>query len=322
MEIKDLAGLSQPLTKLVEVVSQGIGTLYEPTHIKRMAKARAMEIKTISSAVQESELPIQYNNGQLTIDTSTKEFLERTEKRMLFLEAKKQKNIEDIVSEAYNNLETEKEVSEKPIQEEWINRFFNIIGEISSDNLKTIWSKILSEEIKEPGKCSIRTLENLRNISRDEALIFKKISNYIIKYDDGLYYLPNEDELLKSFNINYGEILKLDEAQLINSSALISAVLNFDENIKEINLIYNNRIIFCNKEEKCEIRLKAYTLTETGRSIFNIMNPTFDEVFFKKYMNIINKKMNVSYSIIVEQLTDGRIKFQVPKIPILKENKE
>lgn len=50
MEIKDLAGLSQPLTKLVEVVAQGLGTVYEPIHIKRMAKARAMEIKTIASA--------------------------------------------------------------------------------------------------------------------------------------------------------------------------------------------------------------------------------------------------------------------------------
>ena len=184
MEIKDLAGLSQPLTKLVEVVAQGLGTVYEPIHIKRMAKARAMEIKTIASAVQDSKLPIQYNNGQLAIDTSTKDFLERAEKRMLFIEAKKQKNIEDIVSEAYNNLETEKKVSGEPVQEEWINRFFNIIGEISSDDLKTIWSKILSEEIKEPGKCSIRTLESLKNISRYEAEKFKKISNYIIKYND------------------------------------------------------------------------------------------------------------------------------------------
>lgn len=58
MEIKDLAGLSQPLTKFVEVVSQGIGTLYEPTHIKRMAKSRAKEIKTISSAINDSNLPI------------------------------------------------------------------------------------------------------------------------------------------------------------------------------------------------------------------------------------------------------------------------
>lgn len=319
MEIKDLAGLSQPLTKLVEVVAQGIGIVYEPIHIKRMAKARSTEIKAITSAVQNSELPIQYNNVQLTIDTSTKEFLERTEKRLLFSETKKQKNVEDIILGAYDNLEIEKEVSKEPVQDEWINRFFNIATEISSIDLKTIWSKILSEEIKKPGNCSIRTLENLRNISKDEAIIFKKISNYIIQYN-GVYYLPNESELLQSLSINYGEILKLDEAQLINSSSLISAVLNFDENTKEINLIYNNKIIFCNKEEKCEIRLNAYTLTETGKNIFNIMNPTFDKDFFEKYINILSQKMNISYSMIIERFVNGRIKFQMPKIPVLKEN--
>lgn len=321
MEIKDLAGLSQPLTKLVEVVAQGLGTVYEPIHIKRMAKARAMEIKTIASAVQDSELPIQYNNGQLAIDTSTKDFLERAEKRMLFIEAKKQKNIEDIVSEAYNNLETEKKVSGEPVQEEWINRFFNIVGEISSDDLKTIWSKILSEEIKEPGKCSIRTLESLKNISRYEAEKFKKISNYIIKYND-VYYLPNEKSLLEYANIGYGEILKLDEASLINSGSSVSVVLNFDENVKENYLTYNQNIIFCGKDEKAEIHLQAYSLTEVGRNIFDILSTTYDKEYFEKYIDIIKSKMNISYSTILERLPDGRIRFQTPVIKVPTEKKE
>ena len=319
MEIKDLAGLSQPLTKLVEVVSQGIGTLYEPTHIKRMAKARAMEIKTISSAVQDSELPIQYNNGQLAIDTSTKEFLERTEKRMIFLEAKKQKNIEDIISEAYNNLEIEKEVSEEPLEDDWINRFFNIVGEISSDDLKTIWSRILSEEIKKPGKCSLRTLETLRNISREEAEIFKNISKYIVKYD-GIYYLPNEDSLLKYANINFANILKLDEASLINSSSNVSTVLKFNDNIKEKYLIYGKNVIFCRKKEKEEIHLQAYPLTEVGRNIFDILSPNFDKEYLKKYMNIIKNKMKISYSEIIEFLSDGRFRYKIPEIQILNES--
>ncbi len=320
MEIKDLAGLSKPLTKLVETVSQGIGTLYEPTHIKKMAKARAEEIKTITTAVENSELPIQYSNGQLVVDTSTKEFIERTERRILFIEAKKQKNIEDIVSEAYNNLETEKEVSEELLQEEWINRFFNIVGEISSDDLKTIWSKILSEEIKEPGKCSIRTLESLKNISRDEAETFKKISNYIIKYN-GIYYLPNEDSLLEYVNINYGEILKLDEASLINSAASVSAVLSFDENIKEQYLTYNNNIVFGKKDGKCEIHLQAFPLTEVGKNIFDILCPTFNKEYFEKYIDIIKNKMDISYSRILEILPDGRIRYQTPiiNVPIEKE---
>lgn len=316
MEIKDLAGLSQPLTKLVEVVSRGIGTVYEPTHIKRMAKARAMEIKTIASAVQDSELPIEYNNGQLTIDTSTKEFLERTEKRILFLEAKKQKNIEDIVLEAYNNLEAEKEVSEEPVQEEWINRFFNIAGEISSDDLKTIWSRILSEEIKEPGKCSIRTLENLRNINRDEAETFKKISNYIIQYQN-VCYLPNEEEILKSININYGEILKLDEAQLMNSSPMISATLTFNENIKENYLIYNDYLVICKKETTSVENLQAYTLTETGKNIFKILSTDFDKDYFDKYLKIVKKDdMKVFYSKIIERHSNGQISYMNPVIEV------
>lgn len=316
MEIKDLAGLSQPLTKFLEVVSQGIGTLYEPTHIKRMAKSRAKEIRTISSAINDSNLPIQYSNGPVGIDTSTKEFMERTERRMLFLEAKKQKNIEDIIAGAYENLENEPKVSEEPLQEEWINRFFNIVGEVSSDELKVIWSKILSEEVKQPGKCSIRTLENLRNISREEAEIFKKISNYIIEYRN-VYYLPNEDELLKSININYGEILKLSEAQMINSSAMVSATLTFDENTKENYLIYNNYIVICKKENKSVENLSAFNLTETGINIFKILSTNFDKDYFESYLKIVKKDdMKVSYSKIIKRHPNGQISYMNPMIEV------
>ena len=54
IEITDLLGLSEPLAKLLETVSCGIGKLYEPTHIKRIAKAKAEEIKIISDAVTDN----------------------------------------------------------------------------------------------------------------------------------------------------------------------------------------------------------------------------------------------------------------------------
>ena len=40
IEIHDILGLEEPLTKLIECVSNGIGKIYEPTHIKRIAKAK------------------------------------------------------------------------------------------------------------------------------------------------------------------------------------------------------------------------------------------------------------------------------------------
>ena len=311
MEIKDLVGLSEPLKKLIEVVSRGIGVLYEPTYIKKIAKAKAVEIEMISSAVQKSQLPVQYKNGEISMGVSIQDLVERTEKRLLFTEAKKQKNIEDIVFEAYNYLENEQEVSSEPLQDEWISRFFNIAGEISSDDLKTIWSKILSEEIKNPGVCSIRTLETLKNISRSEAETFKKISNYIIEYR-GICYLPNEDVLLKQANINYGEVLKLDEALLIKSSIGVNAHLEFNENNQENYLIYNNKIIICEKKEQNNIDLPIFTLTEVGKSIFEILSPMYDECFFEKYIEIIKNKMNISYSTITKKLSNGKIVYQTP----------
>lgn len=286
--------MGKAVEKFIEVVAQGIGILYEPTNIKMIAKARKEEIKTITEAIRESDLPISYNNGPVAIDASTKELIERTRKKSLYVETKKQKNIEDIIIGAYFNIETNSEVSEEELQGEWINRFFNIAGEISSDDLKLIWSKILSEEIRNPGNCSIRTLETLRNISRKEAEIFKKISNYIFK-SGNIYYLPNEDSLLKDVNITDNEILQLDEAGLINSSIAINVSINFNEDEKE-EIKYNTKKIFCTKDKKEKIKLSAFLLTEAGRNIFDILTPNFEEKYFEKYIEIIKKEMNISFS--------------------------
>ena len=55
MDIKDLAGLSEPLKKLIEVVSQGIGALSRPYLIRKTADAKAYEIKTITQAVRDNQ---------------------------------------------------------------------------------------------------------------------------------------------------------------------------------------------------------------------------------------------------------------------------
>lgn len=54
-EIKDLAGLSQPATKLIEVVSAAIGTLHRPRAIQAEAVAKAFELKTLGEAQAQVE---------------------------------------------------------------------------------------------------------------------------------------------------------------------------------------------------------------------------------------------------------------------------
>ena len=54
MEIKDLAGISEPLKRLIEVMAEGVGAISKPYLIKKTADAKAYEIQVISQAMAES----------------------------------------------------------------------------------------------------------------------------------------------------------------------------------------------------------------------------------------------------------------------------
>ena len=175
LEISDLLGLSQPLTKLVETVSGGIDTLYKPWHLKRMAKAKAEEIKLISEAItQNAMLPINYQHGNVGIDsTDVQNLILRTEQRLLQDEMKKQQNMDAIVANAAEELQGKGKVSETPVDEDWSTRFRNIAKDVSSEEMQFIWGKVLASEVENPGSFSLRTLETIRNLSRKKLRRFK-----------------------------------------------------------------------------------------------------------------------------------------------------
>ena len=59
-EIKDLLGLAEPATKLIEIVSGAIGTIYEPRKIKKLADAEAYRIQKLTTTAKETNF-----NGEL-----------------------------------------------------------------------------------------------------------------------------------------------------------------------------------------------------------------------------------------------------------------
>lgn len=128
-KISDFFGVKEPLTKLVESISCGIGKIYEPMHIKRMAKAKAKEIETIGEAITKNlNLPTMYDEGKISIDsTSAEELIKRTGNRLSYQEIRKQQNIESVIIGAYNQIKSEEKVSAEPVNEDWLFRFFDLV---------------------------------------------------------------------------------------------------------------------------------------------------------------------------------------------------
>lgn len=283
--IETVKALVSPINKLIDVVQCGIGKAYEPTHIKRMAKAKANEIKTISEAMNNAvSIPMIYEQGNITADTTDyNELMKRTQLRLLKQEVQKQENIENIIGKTYLQLESDENINSEPLDSDWINRFFNYAGDISNEKMQELWGGLLAGEIKRPSTFSLRTLETLHNLTQKEAELFQKMSSYFI-YELLITYLPNYSSLLSLVNINLSDILKLDELGLINSSTFLSyeKTITNTQSVVAKNLSYA-LIAQLKNTNPTTIVIKQFPITAVGKEILTLIDTDTNNDFFKAF---------------------------------------
>lgn len=282
--LSDLLGLSQPLTKLVETVGCGIGKIYEPWHIERMAKAQAREIEIISGAISDNlSLPVVYDDGTISISTKdANDLVTRAQNRFLFQEMKKQQNIESVVSNAYTELKDVDSVSDTPVDEDWISEFFNCVANISAEKMQILWGKLLAGEVKNPGSFSLRTLEVLKRLSTKEANIFKETAPLVLRCKGDTegtctdyFLMPDaKSSLLEKYNVSFVKIMLLSEAGLVSENVQISIGLDIYTNRSEIIRGLNKSIKITNVGNGAiELTHPAYLLTEAGKELWPIVLP-------------------------------------------------
>ena len=176
------------LEKLLDYAASGIGavagTILAPWKARREAEARLIKVradadslKLIADAQVEARhslsLPDQAGRRVLEIDRD--DIWQRIE----FQEEKRQANITSVVREAAADL-GDKQVPAHEPDPDWTARFFDGVQDVSSEDMRKIWAKILSGEIEEPGRTSSRTLSILRDMSQRDAKAFSALMEYRI----------------------------------------------------------------------------------------------------------------------------------------------
>ncbi|XZJ14231.1 DUF2806 domain-containing protein [Clostridium perfringens] len=302
--------LNEPINKLIDSVSGAIGKAYQPRHIRKMAEAKAYEIKMISEQLREnSDVPIIYDAKGISMDTTNFEDLaKRASSRLAYQEIKKQENIDSVIDNAYSELEGKELESEENVDNDWMIRFINSVEDISNEKMQIIWGKILAGEIINPNSVSLRTLDILRNLSKNEAKLFEKICNYIINER----YIYNDDDILKKYEIIYADMLNLADYGLINSSMLLSNNININEN--EVMLFKNDEYIVMTKSntENIEISLPIFLLSEAGKELSKIVNKKVNSNYIFDVANDIKEK-NQNINVAVYKITsiiDNNVTFE------------
>lgn len=305
MKVNDILGLGKvlPIDKLIDIVSNSVGKISKPFfdrkdvdtkayEIEKLAEARAKEMKIMAKAVKENFQitgGIEYKDEKIAI-SSPKELAieteqpvlinptleERTQDRLHFQEAKKQLNIENVTAFAAEELRNEQPVTDEPLDEDWTTRFFKIAEEVSNEEMQALWGKILAGEIKQPKTYSLRTLELIRNLSKNEANTFMKIANFAVKSGNANFlFKTNDEELLsKTYNINYGDIALLIEIGLIQPGDFVSYQLFQNPNDTQ-GVFTSGNIIFIAKikANTPTIQMPVNVFTNAGNELIKLINP-------------------------------------------------
>ena len=142
----------------------------EVRRIETESKARSLQIiaDAQAKARQSIDTTIEPGHGimvEITHDDITQSIEFQGRKRLT--------NARSVVEDAADEL-GDKEVSDHEPDPDWAARFFNDIQDVSSEEMQSLWAKVLAGEVERPGSTSIRTLSILRNLDQTAARLFGK----------------------------------------------------------------------------------------------------------------------------------------------------
>lgn len=276
-DITDLAGISEPAKKLIDVVSAGIGSAFRPRSMRNEADAKAYEIRAIASA--EADANVIKESGQVRAELeryrvlagTDAAILERAKMRLLSREIEGQINIEVIADQALASLP--ESVSDKPVSDDWKRKFFLGAENICDADLQLLWGKVLAGEVTSPGSYSLRTLEVLKNLSRVEAEQFRVACN--LAFSDGWILKPGQDTnlIFEPYGMNYSALLSLRDAGLVYEGDGLHKVFKGMDSVS--NLVWSNNGILMQLSGVFPPTLSIPTLpfTRAGMELQNLIEP-------------------------------------------------
>jgi hypothetical protein len=271
--------LSKPATVLIKKISNAIGMLYQPTQIKRVARAEveAEKIKALG-------------------DIEATEIQQRAINRLIHTEGKKQENIESITSQATEGLDD----SAKPenVEDDWISNFFEKCGNVSDKDMQGLWSNLLAGEANKPGSYSKRTVELIATLDKSEAHLFTKLCSFSISGGDIFsLILDIKDEIYSKSDITFSTLNHLESIGLIKFNNVHDFELqNLSKNVRLLYFGITIKFVLPS-ETNNNLAIGSVILTQAGQQLAPICGARLNSEFVN-YMLEHYKKKGIQASIL------------------------
>lgn len=289
------------LEKLVDYAASGIGSvagaMLAPWIARREAQAKQIaaegDAKILLLQAETQAKARKILMSQHTDVTGELDIADTVNQRIQFQERKRQINIASVVRQAANQL-GDKEVENHEPDHDWTARFFNDVQDVSSEEMQSLWAKVLAGEVERAGSTSIQTLGILKNLDQTTARLFRKFCSVCLFLSpDGKDFM---DARVPSLGGNAGSNslgaygLNFDALNLLNEHGLIISDYNswFDYRLSvglkadhstqliRIPFRFQNRywVLIPTSERDLgeEFRLSGVAMTRSGRELSGVVD--------------------------------------------------
>ena len=201
-----------------------------------------------------------------------------------FIENWEAANIEKISNRVKEKLVSE-QLNDLP-SPAFIKKYLEEAKNIADEDIQNVWAELFVYETKNKGSIKLRTLEVLKNMTIDEADLFKEISKFIARLPGYAYF----------FNDCFKNVVKLiDITKLADIGIFKQAyTLSWNPTIKKdeyILFVGENRVLKILSKTGKALMMPAYVLTDVGYQLLVSMDyKTSDDA-----LRMIKENINISH---------------------------
>ena len=163
------------------------------------------------------------------------------------------------------------EPPDRRVDEDWLLRWRDSASTVSAAELQDLWGRVLAGEVKSPGTFSLRTLEFLKNLSKEEARRIATLAPFVV---DNAFVFKGDSSLLESEGITLSFLLSLQDLGIIAPGATGPSTLTLKSaspNEFMLGLVaYTRVLVVTHQDPHKDIRLDAYRLTSLGQEVLKL----------------------------------------------------
>ena len=295
------------LIRLWETVAEkGISAWCRPWQMRREGRARVDVRREELLMLAQTEQDVKDIQSGRTIVDAKYQLAELHEqasplavvhRNRIAQEVRSEVNVSKALLRAEAELEDDPQTPpDRTVDEDWLFRWRDAACTVSSEELQTLWGRVLAGEIKSPGSFSLRTLEFLKNISHKEALKIAKLAPFVL--GNG-YIFKSSEKLLDSEGITFGFLLDLQNLGItcgVDTAGLSRTTISNNPNgFGELIISHDRVLVVTHEDASKKLTLAIYGLTSLGQQIFKLGSFKSHEIYLRSVGQAICKKgFNVS----------------------------